>query len=51
MKIHVLIENTTDSDLQCEHGLSLYIEYQDKKILLDAGSTDVFAENFQMPEC
>lgn len=45
MKIHVLIENTTDSDLQCEHGLSLYIEYQDKKILLDAGSTDVFAEN------
>ncbi len=45
MKIHVLIENTTDSDLQCEHGLSLYIEYQDKKILLDAGSTDAFAEN------
>lgn len=45
MKIHVLIENTTDSDLQCEHGLSLYIEYMDKKILLDAGSTDAFAEN------
>ncbi len=45
MKIHVLIENTTDSDLQCEHGLSLYIEYRDKKILLDAGSTDAFAEN------
>lgn len=45
MKIHVLIENTTDSDLQCEHGLSLYIEYKDKKILLDAGSTEVFAEN------
>ena len=45
MKIHVLIENTTDSDLQCEHGLSLYIEYKGKKILLDAGSTEVFAEN------
>lgn len=45
VKIHVLIENTTDSDLQCEHGLSLYIEYKDKKILLDAGSTEVFAEN------
>ncbi len=45
MKIYVLIENTTDSDLQCEHGLSLYIEYKDKKILLDAGSTEVFAEN------
>lgn len=45
MKIHVLIENTTDSDLQCEHGLSLYIEYKGQKILLDAGSTEVFAEN------
>ncbi len=45
MKIHVLVENTTDSDLQCEHGLSLYIEYKGKKILLDAGSTEVFADN------
>lgn len=45
MKLYVLIENTTDSDLQCEHGLSLYIEYQDKKILLDAGSSDAFSRN------
>ncbi len=45
MKIKVLVENTTDSDLQCEHGLSLYMEYKDKRILLDAGSTEVFAEN------
>lgn len=45
MKIHVLVENTTDSDLQCEHGLSLYIEYKGKKILLDAGCTEVFADN------
>lgn len=45
MKITVLIENTTDSGLQCEHGLSLYIEYGDKKILLDTGSSDAFAEN------
>lgn len=45
MKIKVLIENTTDSELQCEHGLSLYIEYNDKRILLDAGSTEAFAQN------
>lgn len=45
MKIYVLIENTTDSNLQCEHGLSLYIEYKGQQILLDAGSTEVFAEN------
>lgn len=45
MKITVLIENTTDSDLLSEHGLSLYIEYRNKRILLDAGSTDAFAKN------
>ena len=45
MKIKVLIENTTESELKCEHGLSLYIEYRDKKILLDAGSTNAYAEN------
>lgn len=45
LKITVLIENTTDSQLQCEHGLSLYIEYDGHKILLDAGSTEGFAEN------
>lgn len=45
VEIKVLIENTTDSELKCEHGLSLYIEYGDKKILIDAGSTGAFAEN------
>lgn len=45
MEVKVLIENTSDSDLQCEHGLSLYIEYENKKLLLDAGSTEAFAEN------
>ena len=28
-----------------EHGLSVYIEYGDVKLLLDAGTTDLFAEN------
>lgn len=45
LKITVLIENTTESELKCEHGLSLYIEYKDKKLLLDAGSSELFAEN------
>ena len=45
MRIRVLIENTTDSDLVCEHGLSLLIEYKEKKYLLDAGSTGIFLEN------
>lgn len=45
MKIYVLIENTASGNLICEHGLSLLIENKDKKILLDAGSTDKFLEN------
>lgn len=45
MKITVLIENTTRSELLCEHGLSVLIENKEKKILLDAGTTDKFLEN------
>lgn len=45
MKITVLIENTTESELLCEHGLSVLIENNGKKYLLDAGTTDKFLEN------
>lgn len=45
MKITVLIENTTENELVCEHGLSLFIEHNGRKILLDAGSTDNFYNN------
>lgn len=45
MKIVALIENTGETSLCCEHGLSVYIEYQNKKYLLDAGATDSFLEN------
>ena len=45
MKIKVLIENTTKTDLTPEHGLSIFIEYNDKKILLDAGTTSTFMDN------
>ena len=48
MKITVLMENTTaDPDLHCEHGLSLYIETGDHKILFDMGQTTAFAANAQ----
>ncbi len=45
MKITVLIENTAIEPLKCEHGLSMLIEFQGEKILLDAGTTDLFLEN------
>lgn len=46
MRITALLENTTKcKDLSVEHGLSLYIETADHKILFDMGQTDLFAEN------
>ena len=47
MKISVLTENTTCSqNLQCEHGLSLYIETIDNQsILFDTGQSEKFSEN------
>lgn len=48
MKITVLTENTCKSgDFECEHGLSLFIEANGKKILFDMGQTTLFAVNAQ----
>ena len=45
MTITVLVENTGPSEFKIEHGLSLYIEFNDKKYLLDAGPSDSFFKN------
>lgn len=46
MKITVLAENTALSErFTAEHGLSLYIETEGKKILFDMGQTDAFSKN------
>lgn len=45
MKFTVLAENHEASGLECEHGLSIFIEYKEKKYLLDAGQSGVFARN------
>lgn len=45
MRITVLVENTGPGELKIEHGLSLYIEFNDKKYLLDAGQSDSFFKN------
>ena len=48
MKIVVLAENTAcREDLQAEHGLSLYMETGDHKILFDMGQSEAFAKNAQ----
>ncbi|NLY70259.1 MAG: MBL fold metallo-hydrolase [Clostridiales bacterium] len=46
MIIKVLVENTSISkDFGSEHGLSLYIETKDKKILFDVGASDLYLKN------
>lgn len=46
MKVVTLLENTAcRSDVVPQHGLSLYIETGDLKILFDMGQTDAFAKN------
>lgn len=48
MKITCLVENTSQNNkLECEHGLSLFIEYNGLKILFDMGQTELFYENAQ----
>lgn len=48
MKATVLIDNLTLGTLAAEWGLSIYIEYNDHKILLDTGASDRFARNAEV---
>jgi len=45
MKLSVLTENTASAYFLAEHGLSYFIEYDNKKILFDTGATDIFLQN------
>ena len=46
MKIQVLLDNRVqDADLETEHGLSIFLESQGQKWLLDTGKTDKFLRN------
>jgi len=46
-KLTVIVDNTPDGELEGEWGLSILAEYGDRKILLDTGSTDLFADNLK----
>ncbi|MDD3995561.1 MAG: MBL fold metallo-hydrolase, partial [Bacilli bacterium] len=46
MLIKTLVENTSISeDYGNEHGLSLYIETNNRKILFDIGASELFLQN------
>jgi 7,8-dihydropterin-6-yl-methyl-4-(beta-D-ribofuranosyl)aminobenzene 5'-phosphate synthase len=38
-------DRCVNEKLECEHGLSLYIEYDNIKLLFDTGQTDIFLSN------
>lgn len=45
MKITILIDNISNNELLKEWGLSIYIEYNGKKFLLDTGHSEMFEQN------
>ncbi len=45
MKIRILADNKAGEGLKGEWGLSVYIEYEGRKILLDTGASTLFAKN------
>lgn len=46
MKIVCLMENTScHEDMEVQHGLSFYIEWQGKKLLFDTGASNRFLKN------
>ncbi len=48
MRITVLVENTVyRAGLLAEHGLSLWIEYEDHRILFDTGQSGILIHNAQ----
>jgi len=46
-KLTVVVDNTGNEELAGEWGLCVLVEYGEKKILLDAGSSELFAENMK----
>ena len=46
MKITVLCENVSHApEIEAEHGLSLFVESEGRRILFDMGQTELFARN------
>lgn len=46
-KLTVIVDNIPDDDILGEWGLSILVEYGDKKILADVGASELFATNLE----
>lgn len=45
MNIHVLVENHGNTEFEGEHGLSLFLEIGELKVLFDTGQSSLFIKN------
>ena len=48
LNMTVLIDNIATEPLCCEWGLSIFIEADEKKILLDTGASELFVSNAKL---
>ncbi|MFC1676193.1 iron-sulfur cluster assembly scaffold protein [Planctomycetota bacterium] len=46
--ITILVDNNASGNFQSERGLSLLLEYQDKRVLFDTGRTDLILRNAEL---
>ena len=46
-KITIIVDNRSTEGIEGEWGLSVLVEYEGKKILLDAGASNLFLENME----
>jgi len=46
-KVTVIVDNKAYEDLAGEWGLSILVEYENKKILVDAGASELFVKNME----
>lgn len=46
-KLTVVVDNIPSEDIKGEWGLSIYVEYGDKKLLADAGASTLFSKNMK----
>ena len=46
-RVTVIVDNISNQGIEGEWGLSLLVEIGDKKILVDAGASDLFLENMK----
>ena len=47
MKLTIIVDNISNSDIRGEWGFSALLEYGGKKILLDAGASELFLQNMK----